>query len=154
MSTQTVMYRTSSEIESLIRAFNECKLPRSEWNHHAHLTMALWYLFYYPEVAAVHCIRTGIERYNAAHEIETTPTSGYHETITLFWVKKILQYLAAKGKHGSLVDLTNELIQRYGNPRLLFEYYSRDRLLSSEARNNWVEPDLKPLEPAKVSLNQ
>ena len=27
--------------------------------------------------------------------------------------------------------------------QLKFQYYSRDLLMSWEARNNWVEPDLK-----------
>jgi hypothetical protein len=28
---------------------------------------------------------------------------------------------------------------------MLFEYYSRDRLFSIEARAGWAEPDLRPL---------
>lgn len=143
MTYQTATYRTSSEIENLVRAFKECKLPRSEWTHDAHLTVSLWYLFHYSEAAATHCIRTGIQRYNAAHGIETTSTGGYHETMTLFWIQMILQYLAAQGKMRSLAELANNLIERYGNPNLIFQYYSRDRLFSLEARRNWVEPDLK-----------
>ena len=32
-----------------------------------------------------------------------------------------------------------------GNPNWLLEYWSRDRLMSVEARRQWQEPDLKPL---------
>jgi hypothetical protein len=31
------------------------------------------------------------------------------------------------------------------NPNWLLEYWSRERLMSVEARRNWVEPDLKTL---------
>jgi len=37
------------------------------------------------------------------------------------------------------------LVDRYGSKRLPFEYYSRERLMSWEARMDWVGPDLKPL---------
>ena len=35
---------TDPEIESFIRAFEDCSLPKSEWTHARHLIMALWYL--------------------------------------------------------------------------------------------------------------
>ena len=145
MSYKTATYQTLVEIESLVRAFKECKLPQWEWNHQAHLTVALWFLFHYSEQEATHCIRVGIMRYNSAVGIQTTPNSGYHETITLFWIRIISRYLAAEGAYCTMVDLANGLINSYGNKNLPLEYYSRDRLMSSDARRNWVEPDLKPI---------
>ena len=43
MKTKTIIYRSPYEIDNLIHAFQECSLPRSQWNHEAHLTVALWY---------------------------------------------------------------------------------------------------------------
>ena len=45
MIAEIATYRTLSEIENLIRAFKECTLPRRDWTHQDHLTVALWYLF-------------------------------------------------------------------------------------------------------------
>lgn len=144
MSHKTVKYWASGEIVSLIKAFENCTLPRSEWTHQAHLIVALWYLTHYSQPVATNCIRDRIQQYNYATAIKTTADSGYHETLTLFWIRIVYQYLTCdEGKHGSFVDLANGLIQHLDSPRLPLEYYSRDRLISGEARRSWIEPDLK-----------
>ncbi|MEZ2317554.1 MAG: hypothetical protein ACBR15_00920 [Microcoleus sp.] len=158
MKTTTIIYRSPWEIDSLIHAFQECSLPRNQWNHEAHLTVALWYLFYDSETEAINAIRNGIKRYNSAHGIESTKDGGYHETLTLFWVRIVRQYLADESRNRSIVHLANGLIDKYADSlrdssasrTLPFRYYTRDRLMSSEARNHWVEPDLKSLDSETV----
>lgn len=144
MKTTTIIYRSPKEIDSLIHAFQECSLPRNQWNHEAHLTVALWYLFYDSETEAINAIRNGIKRYNSAHGIESTKDGGYHETLTLFWVRIVRRYLARESRNRSIVHLANGLIAQYDDS-LRYSYYTRDRLMSSEARTSWVEPDLKSL---------
>ncbi|MDY7012799.1 MAG: hypothetical protein SVX43_04215, partial [Cyanobacteriota bacterium] len=90
-------------------------------------------------------IRTGIQAYNRAIGIPTTPTSGYHETLTQFWIAMVLQYLAVAPHNASIDGLIEGLLARYSDPNLPLSYYSRDRLFSEEARAAWVAPDLKPL---------
>jgi len=152
MRNTTITYRSPSEIDSLIHAFQECSLPRSQWTHEAHLTVALWYLFYDSEQEAINAVRNGIKRYNSVQGIETTKDGGYHETLTLFWVRTIRRYLADESRNRSMVNLANGLIAKYADRTLPFSYYTRDRLMSSEARINWVEPDLRSLELETVSL--
>lgn len=152
MTEKTIIYRSPNEIDSLIHAFQEGSLPRSKWTHEAHLTVALWYLFYDSEQEAINAIRNGIKRYNSAQGIETTKNSGYHETLTLFWVRTIRRYLADESQNRSIVHLANGLIAKYADRTLPFTYYTRDRLMSSEARINGVEPDLRSLELETVSL--
>ncbi|NJK66096.1 MAG: hypothetical protein HC789_06650 [Microcoleus sp. CSU_2_2] len=152
MKTTTIIYRSPSEIDSLIHAFEECSLPRSQWTHTAHLTVALWYLFYDSETEAINAIRNGIKRYNSAQGIESTKDGGYHETLTLFWVRTISRYLAEESRNRSMVSLANGLIAQYADRTLPFRYYTRDQLMSWEARNNWVEPDLRAIELEQVSL--
>jgi hypothetical protein len=98
---------------------------------------------------AIDRIRQGILRYNSAMGIESTPTSGYHETITLFWSEIICQYLQDRDRDSvteyAIADLANQLISKYPNPQIIFEYYSGDRLMSITARHSWVEPDFKSL---------
>jgi hypothetical protein len=141
-----VKYQSVSEIKSLIAAFENCTLPRDEWDHHAHLTVALWYLTRYSEAEATNLIRDRIQHYNSANGIKTTKDSGYHETMTLFWIRIVSHYLSVADRTRSIVYLANELIDSYGDKNLPLTYYSRDRLMSWEARNSWVEPDLKPMD--------
>ncbi|MGB7710901.1 MAG: hypothetical protein WBL95_15415 [Microcoleus sp.] len=150
MNNTTIIYRSPSEIDSLIHAFQECSLPRSQWTHEAHLTVALWYLFYDKEQAAINALRNGIKRYNSAQGIETTKDGGYHETLTLFWVRIIRRYLAQESRNRSMVSLANGLIAKYASRTLPFSYYTRDRLMSWEARINWVEPDLRAIDSETV----
>jgi len=139
-------YRTPGEIDGLVRAFEDCSLPRARWTHRAHLTVALWYLFHQSGEEATSSIRNGIKRYNASQGIAMTPEGGYHETITLFWIYVVGKLVMLDGANLSLLELANKMVERFDNTRLPFDYYSRDRLLSWQARTSWVEPDLKPLD--------
>lgn len=138
-------YKTLAEIESLVRAFEDCTLPRFCWTHQAHLTVALWYLTHFSEERAIKCMRDRIRKYNVATGVENTKNSGYHETITLFWLLIISNYLISEIPACKLVDIANKLLYTYENSELVFEYYSRNLLLSFVARSNLVNTDLKPL---------
>jgi hypothetical protein len=138
-------FSTFDEIDRLIRDFEAGRLPRGRWDHNAHLAVACWYLVCHPEPEATRRIRTGIQRYNEAAGIVTTKESGYHETMTMFWINRVKRFLKGATLECSLVGLMNNLTAHYADKRLPFEYYSRDLLMSWDARRAWVEPDLKPL---------
>jgi len=145
LTMDTTKFRTTGEVLSLLRRFHDCTLPRDEWTHAAHLTVALWHLLEYDWSEAVSRVRLGIQSYNAAHGIRTTPTGGYHETLTLFWMRRVRTFLEEdRNEARSLVALANDLGAALDS-RLPLEYYTRERLFSSEARAGWVEPDLKSL---------
>ncbi len=133
-----------SDIANLIKQFQTCTLPRDRWTHQAHLTVAFWYLMHGPLPDATQQIRTEIQQYNLANGILMTPTSGYHETLTLFWISLLHHYLQ-QHREGDLITLLKGLLEIYADPRLPLQYYSPDRLMSWEARTTWMEPDLKPL---------
>ena len=67
-------------LSPLIEKFNNVTLPKSEWTHHAHLTVALWYLHTYEFDEAVWRLKSGIILLNNFHGTENTNVSGYHET--------------------------------------------------------------------------
>jgi hypothetical protein len=138
-------YSNQGEIEAVIFAFEEYALPRSQWTHSAHLTVALWYLTRHPKAVATQLIQEGIRRYNAAMRIQQTKESGYHETVTLFWIEIVARFLTEQSDNSFTLGQTNTLLQRYDDPSLMFQDYSCDRLMSCEARTHWLEPDLKPL---------
>ena len=140
-------FRSTAEILSLVRRFEDCTLPRGEWTHAAHLTVALWHLLQFDWPESVARVRRGIKRYNAAHGILETPTGGYHETLTLFWLRAVRAFLEAERNEArALVHLANDLAAT-ADKGLPLAHYTRARLFSPEARAGWVEPDLKPLDP-------
>jgi hypothetical protein len=143
---ETTAFRATAEILSLLRGFDDCTLPRERWTHAAHLTVALWHMLQYDWPGAVARVRRGIKRYNAAHGIVTTPTGGYHETLTLFWLRHVRAFLEGGRNEGrSLVALANDLVAT-SDKNFPLEYYTRERLFSPEARAGWIEPDLKLLD--------
>ena len=147
MSTEAIeahIFRTDEEVAALLRDFKSGALPRERWTHHAHLVVALWYVHHYNWEIAVRMVRARIKFYNACHGIANTPTGGYHETITLFWLRMVRDFHdRVWTPHRSLAALANELLLGFGDKSLPLKYYSRERLMSFEARVNWVKPDLK-----------
>jgi hypothetical protein len=132
------------ELESLVYQFENCTLPREAWTHRAHLSVALWYLFHFPRNEATARIRGGIQRYNHSLGI----TAGYHETVTLFWIDVLCSLLQKSPAKSNLEDLVEESIIKFGVSDYLLRHFSRERLFSDQARKEWVEPDLIPLESA------
>jgi len=143
---ETATYRAIGEILEVVREFEARTLPRERWTHAAHLTVALWYSLQFDWPEAVARVRRGIKRYNEAHGILMTPTGGYHETLTIFWMCHVRAFLESGFNEGrSLVALANDLVRGAGIG-LPLTFYSRELLFSSEARAAWVEPDLKSLD--------
>jgi hypothetical protein len=140
-------YRSTDELRDFIAAFEANTLPYARWTHAGHLSVAFWYLVWYDSASATERVRSGIRRFNAAHANEPMAV-GYHETITLFWLWRVRRFLTRKSLDAPLGELANQLIAECVDRNLPFTYYSRERLLSPEARRAWVEPDLRPLESA------
>lgn len=145
VKTRTVAFRDFDEIKAMLAKFEDGSLPCGQWTHAAHLTVACWYLLCYTEEEAARRVREGIQSYNKAQGIVTTKERGYHETMTYFWTAMVRSFLSKTTIELPIVHLFNLLVANYEDKHLPFTYYSRDRLLSWEARQNVIEPDLKPL---------
>ena len=131
-------FKTESEIQSLVESFENCTIHPAEFRHYQHLTVALWYVWSLPYEEAVAKMTSGIRRLAEAYG-----KTGYHETITLFWLRAVSNF-AAKRSDG-LAATTNRLIERCNNKNYIDEYYSAELLASDKAKAEWVEPDLKSL---------
>lgn len=143
MSATTV--ETISGVETLVRDFESCALGRELWTHAAHLKVALWYLLRHEWDEAVALTRRGIKRYNAASGVADTPTSGYHETLTLFWLHTVRRFLESRRDDARDPDDLADELTTTADKNLPLEFYTRELLMSPEARAAWVAPDLKPL---------
>jgi hypothetical protein len=132
--------------EELVEAFLACTLPKAAWTHQAHLRVGLWHLLQHPAEEALALLRLRIQTYNVSQGGVNTDHSGYHETITRFYVGVIERYLHSADRSQGVDRLAEDLIRRHGEKELPLRYYSRERLFSVLARREWVEPDLAPLE--------
>jgi len=137
---------TDLEIERLVAQVEAGTLPRAEWTHAAHLAFALWQVSRLPLAEATERVRHGIMRFNAAHGIEQTPTGGYHDTLTRFFVWFIARYWNAADRGRPLGELHAQLVAAASDRGLPLRYWSRERLDSWPARTGWIPPDLAPLE--------
>jgi hypothetical protein len=89
-------------------------------------------------------MRVGIIRLNESHGLVETAARGYHETITRVWLVTVRALMREVPSKTSLAFV--ETCDRLGRDALL-RHYSRERLMSVEARARFVEPDVSPLPP-------
>ena len=140
------MIHTDESLEAFLREFDTGTFPRASWNHAAHVTVAGCYLQMYPQPEATRRIRAGIRHYNECQGIANTPDSGYHETLTLFWIAQATYLLAQCSPELPRAEKVRQLVEALAPRRDLFrDYYSFDVVRSQQARREWVAPDVKSL---------
>ena len=131
-------------LPTLIEQFLAGELPKAEWTHEAHLRVGLWHLLNFAPDVAMSRLREGILRLNAAHGTPNTDRSGYHETITQFYVWVIHDFVAHCDRRRPFDELAAELVASHGIRDLPLRFYTRERLNTPEARRHVVLPDLPP----------
>lgn len=96
-------------------------------------------------------LRVGIRQLNDSHGTPNSATRGYHETITRAYVELLAEYLSRVPQTMPLAECVAGLFASpLGAKQALLHFYTRERLMSSEARTTWVEPDLLPLRLAHL----
>ncbi|HEX3558500.1 MAG TPA: hypothetical protein VHU19_04820 [Pyrinomonadaceae bacterium] len=136
-------YRGDDEVKEVVRKFESCEFQPSEFKHRLHLTVALSYLLDSPYSLALERMRQSLRRFIRVRGIEP---GVYHETLTVFWMRRVLAFVERVERTRGLAELANELAEACGDPRLVFDYYSKERLASDKARAYWLDSDLKPLD--------
>jgi hypothetical protein len=131
------------EMEALVRKFEDAALQPDEFHHRQHVAVVIWYLSRFTPLETARRMREGLYRFLDHHQIDRRK---YHETITLFWIKKVCALLRQFEQESPVAEIANEMIETCGDPQLIFDYYSRELIASKAAREAWVEPDLKPLD--------
>ena len=108
-------YGAAAEVERVVAGFTDGTLPHAEWTHRAHLTVALWYATHHEAAEALDLVRAGILRLNAAHGVPTTPTRGYHETITRFYMRVVRHFVEQEAGGDDWAERAKRLLRRYGH---------------------------------------
>jgi hypothetical protein len=129
--------------QELWHAFGNATLPEKDWTHRGHLRVAWLYSSRFPLDEAHVLMRVGIIRLNAAHGLVETSARGYHETITRVWLAVVRALMKERPAESSLAFI--EACAGRLEKEALLRHYSRERLMSVEARARFVEPDIAPL---------
>lgn len=137
---ETSTYQSEAEIAEVVRRFESCEYKPEEFIHARHLTVAAWYLLNLDEGTATQRMREGLLRFTAHHG-----KSGYHETITLFWLRAIALHVVVLRGTGDSVTIVNRIVAELSDKNLVSRHFSREAIASAAARLSWTEPDLAPL---------
>jgi hypothetical protein len=86
-------------------------------------------------------MRARIRRHNEGVGTANTETSGYHETITCLYLAAIAEHIESHQELGFSDSLQTLLESELADSRWPLQFYSRERLFSSQARQSWIEPE-------------
>jgi hypothetical protein len=113
-----------------------------EFHHRDHIKVAYLYLRRYPLHEAIAKVCTGLQALAVAWSAPVDDLErGYHETITQAWVRLVhltMNDCAVAESADAFCDQQPQLMQK---TRLQL-FYSRERLMTWEAKREFVAPDL------------
>jgi hypothetical protein len=121
-------------------------LPREEWTHEAHLAATTYLVLKRPDIDLDAELPGIIRGYNASVGGVNSDTEGYHDTITRAYLRAIRLFLKEADVSRPIHELVNELLMSpMGRRDWPLRFWSKERLMSVEARRGWVEPDLRAM---------
>lgn len=133
--------------------FYDCFLvgqfPPEEWKHREHIKAAYLCLRRYSLTEATEQMRRGLAALNAAHKAPNEIDRGYHETMTVAWMQVVdvtMRVFGTECDADTFCDKHPHLMQK----TLMRLFYSKDRIMTWDAKQRFVEPDLARL-PSVVS---
>jgi hypothetical protein len=142
MTAEVKPFETDEDVLEVVRKFESCEYAPDDFGHRLHLTVALVYLFDSPYAEALERMRRSLRRFVGHHKLSGV----YHETLTVFWVRRVQAFVEESDRGRGLTTLANELNEACADSRLVFDYYTKERIDSDKARAYWLDSDLKPLD--------
>ena len=97
-------YQSETEIQNIVRGFEECETDADDFRHPQHLVVAVWYLHTMDKHAALDRMRSGLLRFLDHHGVDK---GKYSETTTAFWIDKIAEKLSAMESNISVLEKCN-----------------------------------------------
>ena len=126
--------------DEFLAAFEACALD--EFHHRDHIKVAYLYLRRHPLDEAIAKVRTGLQALAVAWNAPVADLErGYHETMTQEWVRLVHVTLSDCGMAESADAFCDQQPQLMQKTHLQL-FYSRERLMTQEAKREFVEPDL------------
>lgn len=132
-------YALSDADRRFLERFESGSLPPAEFSHRAHVRVAYAYLVDRDTTSAIAAMRDSLQEYLRHHGIDL---SKYHETMTTAWILAVRHFMQKTPNAGSadeFIDLNPLLL----DGRIMLTHYSAELLSSSDARAQFVPPDLE-----------
>ena len=134
-----------TKFDKIIDGFNSSSLAKDEWTHEAHLAMAIYYISRYLPENILPVVRKKIKKLNDFHGTPNSKDSGYHETLTEFWLHNAYLFML-RNSDLEREELTTQFVNsKYGERAYPLEFYSKEKLMSNQARLEFVLPDKKEM---------
>ena len=130
------------DLDAVVRGFESHSLPKHDWTHEAHLAVCWATLGRLEPPAALAHLRASITSYNESVGTVNSESSGYHETLTRYYVGAVGALRRASVDESGFADVLAHPWCTRSAPSL---HWTRDRMFSVPARMGWVDPDLEPL---------
>jgi len=111
-------YSTENEIEEVVQGFEACTTLKGQFTHREHLTVATWYLSNSNADDALDRMRAGLFRFLDHHGVGRTK---YKEELTVTWMTIVGNSIAQMEPNLSLVERTNNILDRLGDARMVSE---------------------------------
>jgi hypothetical protein len=128
---------------AILDRFERRAIPRGDWTHAMHVRTGWCALERDGLDGAIAFMRAGVRALNDANGVANTPDDGYHETITIAWLRLINAARCAAPAPDSASFLKSRPDLHRADA--LLAHYSRDLLMAREARRAWIDPDRTPL---------
>ena len=139
-------FQSDAAIERIGEGLLARTLPRDEWTHEAHLAATTYLLLKRPDIEVDKQLPDIIRKYNESVGGVNSDSEGYHETITRVFLRGVHLFLREADNGEPIHLLVNELLlSPMGRRDWPLRFYSRELLLSVEARRRFVEPDVAAL---------
>ncbi len=140
------LFISDAEIAHLGEGLIARSLAREEWTHEAHLGATVYLLLKRPDVDLDKELPGLIRGFNESVGGVNSDSEGYHDTITRAYLHGIRLFLSEADRTEPLHELVNELLlSPMGRRDWPLRYWSKERLMSVEARRGFVPPDLAAL---------
>jgi hypothetical protein len=116
-------YQSEKEIKAVVEGFESCTTGADDFKHRDHLTVAVWYLRNSSPEQAFQRMCSGLLRFLDHHGVGRAK---YDERLTMKWIRLIQDAIEEMNPDLSLLEVTNIVIERFGDSRVLVDSSSSE----------------------------
>jgi hypothetical protein len=109
-------FQNEQEIEAVVAGFEACTTGVDDFSHRDHLTVAVWYLGNSTPEQAFEKMCSGLRCFLDHHGVGRAK---YDEQLTMKWIRVIQDAIEGMNPDLSLLEVTNIVIERFGDSRVV-----------------------------------
>jgi hypothetical protein len=107
-------YRQTADILALVKDFEECNLPFSNWNRETYLTIAFWFLYLNPLAEAEQLLNLGLKRYSFENGLDSSQIETIGKPKISSLLRAMNHYITIYKSQKSFAELANLILNQFG----------------------------------------